>query len=379
MRKFFKMVKYELVRVARNKIIMAMLLLFCVGFLLILSFMNVEGTSFPMALYTGGMNIEDVAVIDVIEAGLGFDNVRIVESKEEGLNLIKRGDVCFFIYLEEGEDSENVNAAFYYDQTSVVGRSVKSAISESKNKYAYTTIANFLQEYGISIDESYFDLVDFLPASEKNISAKQMTFGMQVAVCVAIVLMLGMAYSMARDHESNVGKNLSYMPVGVNRYLMSKVLPYFLLGLTQMVLLYVLGEMMFKIDFEINFFVVLLLSLLFVLATISLSMIFSLFKSQIATVFLDMLAVILPVFILVIMYVQSAPIYVQIPLNFMPIIPFVNLLNGMIFNGVIIWENILILIVQLIGYYLIAMFILKSKTSVSVKNPKQENRKFQNL
>lgn len=368
MKRFFKMVKYELLRVVRNKVVLAMLLLFCAALLIVLAFMNVDNKKFPIALYRDNLKLEDITVVNIIQETLEFENVKDVKTKSEGIDLIKRGEVCFFICINAGDKPENTTASFYYDQTSVVGRSIKGSISEAKNQYAYTTIQNFLQEHGISINENYFDLVQFEPANNKKVTTKQMSFALEVGACVSIILMFGMAYSMSRDNEINVGRNLSYMPVGVNRYLMSKFVPYFVLGFVQMFLLYFIGWAAFRIHFEINILLCLLISLVFVLATISLSLIFSMVKSQIATVFLDMVVILLPIFVLVMIYVQATPIYLQILLNLFPLVPFVNLLNGMMFNGVIIWQNIIIMALQAVGYYLIAMLILKAKVNSKVKN-----------
>lgn len=361
MKTFFKMVKYELIRVSRNKVVLTMLLSFSIIMLLTLSFVQVDTKNYPIAIFTDGMDIQEVGVMDVIEDNIQLKRITLVDSKEEGLRLIKKGKVCFFIYLQAGENVDDTTAIFYYDQTSAVGRTIKNNVSDAKNKYAYDTITEFLGNHGIKLKESYFQLVTFEPAGNKEVNIKQMPFAMEVGICVSIVLMFGVAYSMSRDNETNVSKNLLYMPVGSNRYLMSKVVPYFVLGFLQLLVLYGMGALFFKIDFEINLFLVLILTSAFVLSVISMGLIFSLFKSQIATIFIEMLTIVLPMFVLTMIYIQASPLVVQIALYCFPVVPFVSLLNGMMFNGVILWWQIGILLVQSVVYYLIAMFILKRR------------------
>ncbi|MFQ6724399.1 MAG: ABC transporter permease [Clostridia bacterium] len=361
MKTFFKMIKYEAMRVVRNKVVLTMLLSFSIILLLIISFVQVDTKNYPIAIFTDGVDINDVGVMDVIEENIQFNRVTFVDSKEEGLKLVKRGRVCFFICLDAGENLDDTTAVFYYDQSSTIGRTVKNNVSDAKNEFAYDTITEFLDKYGIKLKESYFQLVTFEPTSTNTIEVTQVPFAMEVGICVAIVLMFGLAYSMSRDNETNVSKNLSYMPVGTNRYLMSKVVPYYLLGFAQLVVLYSMGSLFFKIHFQINILLAMLLTSVFVLAVIAMGLIFSLLKSQIATIFIDMLTIVLPMFILTMVYVQATPIFVQILLYCFPVVPFVRLLNGMMFNGVILWWQIGVLLVQVVVYYLIAMLILKRR------------------
>lgn len=362
MKTFLKMLKYETIRVTRNKVVLTMLLSFSIILLLILSLVQVDTKNYPIAIFTDGVDIQEVGVMDVIEENIQLKRVAFVNSKDEGLNLIKKGKVCFFICLEAGENADDTTAVFYYDQTSTIGRTIKGNISEAKNEYAYNTITEFLSDNGITLKESYFQLITFEAASSKDVNIKQMPFAIEVGICVSIVLMLGLAYSMSRDNETNVSKNLSYMPVGTNRYLMSKVIPYALLGIVQLLVLYIIGGALFKISFECNFFVMLLLTSVFIFAVIGLGLIFSMLKSQIATIFIDMLTIILPMFVLTMIYVQASPVMMQIVLYSFPVVPFVNLLNGMMFNGVILWWQIGVLLIQAVVYYLIAMLILKRRT-----------------
>lgn len=358
---FFKMMKYELKRVFRNKAVFVMLICFAVILFLGLSAVNVDTKSYPLAIYTDGVQLDEVQVMDLVEEHLQLERVTFVDSQEKGLDLIKRGKVCFFICLQAGEEIENTTATFYYDQTSTVGRTIKNKLSETKSQYAYDTLNSILDEYGVKLKENYFQLVSFAPASDREVNIKQMPFAMEVAICVSIILTLGLAYSMSRDNETNVSKNLTYMPVGVNRYLLSKVVPYFLLGVAQLVVLFAMGGLLFKIDFETNVLIMIVLSSSFVLAAIGLSLIFSMFKSQIATIFLGMLTVVLPMFVMTMIYIQASPIIAQVLLHCFPVVPIVSIINAMMFNGVILWWQVGVLLIQSIVYYLIAMLILKRR------------------
>lgn len=306
-------------------------------------------------------SIMNLGLVDVIGEKVSLNNITYVNNKEKGIDMLKRNDICFFICLKAGETVEETTAVFYYDETNIVGRTVKNNLSSAKNEYAYQTITNFLEKYGITLNQSYFNLVEFETTHSKKADYKQISFTMEVGTCVSVVLMFGLAYSMSRDNETSISKNLSYMPVGPNRYLMSKVVPYYLLGTAQMSILLLIGFIFFKIHYQVNFLLLLFVASIFVLSVICLSLIFSTLKSQIATIFSDMLTIILPLFILTMIYVPATPVIVQIILYCFPIVPFVSVMNAMMFNGIILWWQVAILLLQSIVYYLIAMIIMKIK------------------
>jgi len=360
-KQFFKLVKYETIRVSRNKVVFTMLFVFSVILLLALSFIQINTDSYPIAIFTDGVNIDKAGVVQLIEDNLKTSRITFVNSKEDGLDMIKKNSACFFICLDAGEEEDETTATFYYDQSNTVGRTVASSLAEAKNQYAYDTITEFLSRYGITLNETYFQLITFKPVSDNAITIRQMPFSIEVTCCASIILMLGVAYSLARDNETQVSKNTAYIPIGSNRYLLSKVIPYFLLGMIQMSIMYFLGIVFFKIDFQLNILLVILLSSFFVMSVILLGLLFSLFKSQISTIFLDMMAVLLPVFVSIVVYVQACPIFIQAILYCLPITPFISYLNCMIYNGVVLWWVIPIFIAQSIVYYLISLFIVKRR------------------
>ena len=259
-KQILKMIKYDLIRISRNKVVFYMLLFFCTLLLVLLSYVQINTKEFPIAVYTDGVVIEDANVMDVIEENIETKRITYVNSKDEGIKLMKKNKVSFFICLDAGETKDETTAVFYYDQSNTVAKTIASGLVDAKNKYAYETISDFLYQYGISLNETYFEMISFEPISEKRISIRQMPFAMEVACCASLVIMLGLAYSISRDNETQVSKNISYLPVGVNKYLLSKIIPYFILGMLQIFVMYILGMLFFEIDFAMNLFAVIGLS-----------------------------------------------------------------------------------------------------------------------
>ncbi len=360
LKQFFKISKYEMLRVARNKVVFAMLIFFSIAFLLISTFIQTKMDKYPIAVFTDGLSAEQ-DVVTLIEDNLKEGKIIYVNSAEEGKDLVKKNKVCFFICLNAGEEKDNVTAVFYYDQSNIVGKTVADKLQDAKNQYAYNTITEFLAKYGITLNESYFQTITFQTITERHIGIKQSIFVLEIAVCVSLVLMLGLAYSVARDNETQVSKNLAYLPIGVNKYMLAKILPYFCLGMLELAICLFLGVRLVNIQYQVNIFIILALMSLPVLAILMLGFVFCQLKSQISTIFFDMLAIILPIFITWAIYVQACPIYIQVLLNCFPLVPIIYFLQGMVFNGVYLWHYVPIFITQIVVFYLIAYIILKKR------------------
>lgn len=361
MKQFLKLIKYEFKRVIRNKAVMFMLLFFSVFMLIALSFSDVKTTKYSIGIYTDGQNIEDVGVIDLIYEEIKEADVVYFDNADKGIEKLKRGEICFFIALNSSNNP--VTATFYYDSSSFVGRNIKSNLSEKKAEYTYQITNEFLSEFGITVNKAYFNSVTFKSATKSKVNVKKASFTIEVASFLSIMIMFGLAYSMSRDNENKISKNIAYMPINVHTYLWCKIIPYFLLGMLQMALVLIIGNVFFNIQYQLNPFIIFILSSLFILSTIMISILFGNCRSQIATVFLDMGAILIPIFASMLAFTKTLFLPLKIILLGLPITSFVTLLNGMMFSGIVIWKSVLILVFSSIIYYLATVLIIHKKTT----------------
>lgn len=235
-----------------------------------------------------------------------------------------------------------------------------SELRKEQLKYTYESLKAFLDHYHISINENYFNFVSFEPIQDTIIDYKQRTMPI-TAGFVAIVIMFGLAYSMARDNETNVIKQICYTPISVNKYLLSKTMPFLILGMIQACALMLLGSFAYGVVYQTNGFLIYLMYILFILASLGLGLIFSSLKNQTTATFATMIAIMLPLLLSFFGFIKSFPIIVKIFAYFFPLTPFLQLYTQMSFNGVISVYNFIILIVQTIAYYVIAYFLARKK------------------
>ena len=110
---FGRLVKYEFVRLFRNKSLMIMLVLFAVSLLVVVSSISVNTKNLNIAIYTAGKNIDEISAMEIVEDKFDKDKFILVSSPEEGIDKIKMGEVSFFI--EVNSDTTPETLTMHYD------------------------------------------------------------------------------------------------------------------------------------------------------------------------------------------------------------------------------------------------------------------------
>ena len=354
---FSSMVKFETKRVLRNKVVITMLLLFAVFFVILTSFLTNINYSVQVAVFTNGNNLSDIEYFEIFEKNMTSDEIVEVESVEDGFEMVKKGEASLFVVFTGDDEVEGVDV--YYDRTTPASLVIKDNILRQKDQYAYQMISEYLEEYGIKINKEYFDLINVKSIGE--VSHSQLPFMSVVGVAISLVLMLGLAYSVAKDNETNIAKNTMYWPIGINKFMLSKLVPYILLGILELAIVLLLGVLLIDLQLEMNYFLIVLLSIPFIISTSTLGLLFNNLKNQISVIFCALLAILIPTFVLSSIMFFGLPTYLQVFLNFVPLTPFVLLINGMVYNGLILWKYFVVLLFQSISFYLISYLITKKK------------------
>ena len=365
---FLKLLKYEFIRITRNKVIIFLLLFFSIGLLLLLKLLTSSvNVSYPIAIQTINTSVDSLEENSFIGNNFSMEDAIVVSSHEEGINLVKNNKVCVFLVVDAS--SEPQKYSLYYDNSNIASNTMISYFENKKVKITYEGIVDYLyEEYSVIVDKDYLDVISFKGANNVPINQSQLLFSTEVAVTIAIVLMFGIAYSLARDNETSVSKNINYIPLTKNKYLLSKIIPFIILGIFEMLVLLIIGHFVFDINYQLNIFVILLISILFVISTTILGSLFGSLKSQIASVFCDMMVILIPLFVLSTTFVQSLNVPIQIFLYAFPMMPFVMMLNSMMYGGIINWLYVLYLMVQIVVYYIITFLILKNKVDGKAKD-----------
>lgn len=352
------MTKYETIRVMRNKVILFTLLGFAIVLLSVMSLLQNDNYDIKACMFSNDEDVDDLKVIDFLKQKIDFDDVVTVDSKEEGKLLVLENKFHIFIYLDNSH--EPTTALLYYNNNDNAGLKIRDSLFNAKYKWAYNNIYYYLLELGFKPNNYYFNGIDFESANTGDVDSIQRMFGTMASSCIAIVIMFGLAYSVSRDKETNVSSNLNTLPISANLFLASKTVPYALLGVLELVAILLLGRFAFDIHYKANVFIIFAVSLIFVFAVIMLGLMFSMLRNQIAASLFSMMTILFPIFINV-LGVGTMSRFAQIIFNVLPITSFIPLFDGLIFNGVVIWEYVVILALQVFTYYSISLIILKKQ------------------
>lgn len=359
MKNFLQMIKFEIIRITRNKMILVMLLLFSIAILVAVASANNGRSNFKIAVFNMPNNVNEIEILEKTFKDTDDSKLVEVSSIEEGKNLVKRMRVGAFIAFEQS--GENLTADVYYNETDAASRGIKSKLEKESSEFVAETLSEWLSGWA-SLDLDAIMPVEFNRVSVNSVSALQSAYVLELAACISVVLMFGLAFSIARDNETNVSSNLKYIPLSIHKYLWSKTIPYLLLGILQLFIILPLGALLFKIEFQLNMLIVGLLTIPLILSVAMLGMLLSTFKSQLVTVFVDVLTILLPVFLLGTSFLQALPVVLQGVLYALPISTYLYLGNAMIFDGIILWTELILLCVQTVVYYFATVLILKRRT-----------------
>ena len=352
------MVWAEVKMFARNKALLVIVLSLSALIILFMSVFVKTKLSVPIAL-CGATDLDGNDVSTIITSTIESTEIVLVDSVEEGKELVRNGSVGMLISIDN--DSKQTRAIVYVDTALTTGSLIMDRLHLAKYEYAYSRIIKSCEEFGIKIDNNYFHLIDIQTANVVYTDYTQSLFSVELAVSVSAVLMFSIAYATSRNFETAVGKNMAYLPIGANRSLFSKIIPYFVLGLIQLMVLIPLGQFLFDLTFASNIAILTLFGCVFVLACLSMGLMFGMARSQIVAMLLDFATILLPLLMIFLGTMTIKPLYIEIFLNFSPIYPFVKLFNGLAYNNTILWQPLLYLIMQCVGYYLIALAIYKKR------------------
>lgn len=198
----------------------------------------------------------------------------------------------FFVAVDAAANP--VSATFYYDNSSNAGNLLVDQLRNKQLKYTYQSVIDFLASYGITLNKQYFNLISFKAIQHGKINQNQRIMPLTSSF-VATIIMFGLAYTMARDNETNVIKQISYTPIKTHTYLLSKAIPFLILGFVQGLLLMLVGTWIYGVQFQAHFAIIALVYALFVCASTSLGLVFSCVNNQTTSTFATMVAILLPI------------------------------------------------------------------------------------
>ena len=357
---FFKLIFFEIKKIYRSKFVFYFLVFapliisFSIAFI-VQSFS--DSASVKNVIFVSENETQSETSITLIENI--FDTELDIEwqnNLEDAIYQLKLSNVILVVY-----DNQTTNEmVVFYDISSDVSLQTKNSILQKGYKFAYVSIKDELSEWGITLDEF---AVNPTPVVDKTSPMLMRLEAVSIALILGFFLTVGISYTMSRDNETGIIKQLSYTPMKTTKYISIRTTFFAILTLVQsLVILGVFAIM--GVNYGTTLLPLIGLCFLFCMAYMGLCLIFATTKNQLSTISLAIVFILIPAVIA--MMGSGMNVAIQSFLYISPLTAFVQLFKTYFHYEIINVIPLIILICEAVIYYLIAMWIMKLKTNRNI-------------
>ena len=235
------------------------------------------------------------------------------------------------------------------------------------------TYGNILRGYITSFTDQYNQklLVDFLNRNgqeqikppvdgrvriwfNEDLESRNFIIPGIIAVIIMIVGALLTSLIIAREYENGTMETIKSMPVRAGELLLGKAIPYFFIGLTNVLIAILLGQILFGIVMKGNFWLMLASASLYLCVALSLGLLISnMTKSQLMANQIAILTTYLPSLLLsnFVFPVINMPKFLQMLTLVVPARYFIDILSGIYLRNLgiaYLWPSMLVLFVMFV-------------------------------
>lgn len=170
-----------------------------------------------------------------------------------------------------------------------------------------------------------------------------------IAIIIMIVGALLTSLVIAREYENGTMETIRSLPIGAAEFLMGKAIPYFFIGLIDVLVAIFMGQVLFGVVMKSSFWLMILASIIYLSVALSLGLLISVAtKSQLVANQMAILITYMPSLLLsdFVFPVQNMPKVLQLFTWVVPATYYIDILNGLYLRnlGLIdLWPSYLVL------------------------------------
>lgn len=304
----------------------------------------------PIAVLDFNHSPTSRAFIMNITVGEDLDLYAQVDSMDEIETMLLEGSIKAAVVIDPNFETELFAMRSVPLQILVDGTEPQSGgyavnhISSRAEEFLSDLLANQMFARGIQIET--LNPVDLRVRTWYNPSLKPSVDLIPGLISMVLgVPSMSVALAIAREREHGTLEQLMATPIGRGELLLGKMLPYILSGILNVVLMTLIAKLWFKVPFNGNFLVFLLLSCAYMFATLSLSMVLGVFiRTQAAALALTLIVVFFPGFFLTGIFfpLASMPEIVRLEGLALPGTHYAIITRGSFINGIgldVLWPN----------------------------------------
>ncbi len=186
-----------------------------------------------------------------------------------------------------------------------------------------------------------------------------------IAIIIMIVGAMLTSLVIAREYENGTMETLRSLPISAGELLTGKAIPYFLIGLTDVLIAILMGQMLFGIVMKASFWLMILASSIYLLVALTLGLLISsVTKSQMVANQMAVLITYLPSLLLsnFVFPIINMPKFLQAASAIIPATYYINILSGIYLRNLglaYLWTDLAVLTGMFALLTLLNVIVLK--------------------
>ncbi|MFH0994117.1 MAG: ABC transporter permease [Pseudomonadota bacterium] len=188
-----------------------------------------------------------------------------------------------------------------------------------------------------------------------------------IAIIIMIVGAMLTSLVVAREYESGTMETIRSLPVPAAEFLIGKAIPYFIIGLIDVLVAILMGQLLFGVVMKSSFWLMILASSLYLGVALSLGLLISsVTQSQLVANQLAVLITYLPSLLLsnFVFPVENMPRILQLVTRIVPATYFIDILNGLYLRNLglsTLWPSYLTLTIMFGALSVLNLIVLKKE------------------
>jgi ABC-2 type transport system permease protein len=189
-----------------------------------------------------------------------------------------------------------------------------------------------------------------------------------IPIILQVQALLLTALAIVREREQGTMEQLIVTPIRPWELMLGKIIPYLVVGVFNLFALLGLGYLLFGVSVTGNFWVLVILSVVFVIGSLGLGVLISnLAQSQMQAIYLSVFVILIPAIILsgLLFPRDNMPLVTYLYSMMLPVTHYLEIVRGIMVRGIglesLWWTAVLPLIVLSIGYFVASVLAFRKR------------------
>ncbi len=371
LQRLLAVIQKEFIQMRRDRLTFAMIIMIPLMQLILFGFViNTNPKHLPTAIISADHSAFTRTFINALANTDYFDVIKPNSTEKEALMLLERGKILFVI---------NIPVQFSHDlvkgikptllvTTDATDPAATSNALSALNALNQTVFNDNLQHgLGYLLPKAPpFTLMSHLEYNPEGISQYNIVPGLMGVVLTMTMIMIT-ALAITRERERNTMESLLATPVRPLEVMLGKIIPYVMVGYIQQGLIITLGIYTFNVPHEGSILLLLIATLPFIIANLSVGLLFStIAKNQLQAVQMTQFFFLPSLLLSGFMFpFYGMPHWAQMLGNCLPLTHFLLIVRGIMLkgNGIIeIWPEIMAITV--FAFIIIAVGVKRYKQTL---------------